>query len=211
MIPRLVWYVAYGSNLAWERFRVYLEGGTPAGGARAYAGCRDPAPPRGDVALAIPHRLYFAGRSRTWGGGVAFVDPAPGPDVGTLARAWLMTAGQLEDVVAQERDAPHAAIDAEAVVREGVVPLGDGAHYGTILGLGALRGLPALTCTAPPPGPGGLVPSAPTAAYLQLVARGLAEAHGLALAAAARYLAPVPGVAGRWRSDDLAAVLGAAP
>ena len=211
MAPRLVWYVAYGSNLAWARFRVYLEGGTPAGGSRAYAGCRDPAPPRADVALAIPHPLYFAGRSRTWGGGVAFVDPAPGPDVSTLARAWLVTAEQLEDVVAQERDAPHAPIDVAAVARERVLLFGDGTHYGTILGLGALRDLPALTCTAPPPGPEGLVPSTPTAAYLRLVARGLAEAHGLAPAAAARYLAAVPGVAGRWRSDDLAAALGVDP
>ncbi|WP_020391263.1 hypothetical protein [Kribbella catacumbae] len=49
-----VWYVAYGSNLAIDRFRCYVAGGRPAGGMREYAGCRDPSDPESVLSLEIP-------------------------------------------------------------------------------------------------------------------------------------------------------------
>lgn len=203
----LVWYVAYGSNLAADRLRVYLEGGLPEGGQRHYAGSRDPSPPRDDCSTRVPFPLYFASRSRTWGGGIAFVDPAPAPETETLARAWLVTRVQLEDIVAQERDAPLEAIDVDAVTRDGVATLGDGRYYGTLVACGTIREIPAVTCTAPVVGPEGPVVSAPTPPYLRTVARGLREAHGLDVPATTRYLAGIPGVVGTWDPDELTAAL----
>ena len=37
-----LWYAAYGSNLARDRFETYLSGGRPDGAARHYPGARDP-------------------------------------------------------------------------------------------------------------------------------------------------------------------------
>src|SRR3954467_542512 len=95
-----VWYVAYGSNLALDRFRCYLAGGRPVGGMRVYAGCRDTREPERIVSLQIPGGLGFAGESGVWGGGMAFYDPsAPGLVAG---RGYLVTAEQLGDIAAQE-------------------------------------------------------------------------------------------------------------
>ena len=207
MTDALVWYVAYGSNLSSDRLRIYLEGGRPVGGMRTYEGCRDASPPQDAVPTTLALPLYFAGRSRTWDGGIAFVDPAPAPDAETFARAWLVTASQLEDIVAQERGAPHEAIDVPKVVRDGVTVLGDGSYYGTLVSCGTIRQLPAVTCTAPPPGPDGPAVAAPTSAYLRTIARGLTESHGLDPSAAARYLGGHPGVAEAWEPDELVATL----
>src|SRR3546814_21146861 len=95
-----LWYVSYGSNMSLVRLRCYLEGGCPPGARVTYAGARDSTLPAADVAVELPGSLYFAGESRTWGGGVAFYDhDVPGP---TPARAYKITAEQFADVAAQE-------------------------------------------------------------------------------------------------------------
>ena len=61
-MTELVWYVAYGSNLSRARLQEYLDRGP------------DPSPPRDDRPLTIGHPLFFAGRSKVWTGGRAYVD-----------------------------------------------------------------------------------------------------------------------------------------
>jgi hypothetical protein len=70
-----LWYAAYGSNLARDRFENYLSGGRPVGATRHYPGARDSSPPIDDRPLLLPGRLFFAWESPTWGGGIAFYDP----------------------------------------------------------------------------------------------------------------------------------------
>ena len=95
-----VWYVAYGSNMAGARLACYLEGGRPPGGSRVNPGARDRTLPTRSEPVDLPGTTYFAGQSPQWGGGVAFYDPdEPGR---TAARAFLVTAGQLADIAAQE-------------------------------------------------------------------------------------------------------------
>ena len=95
-----LWYVAYGSNLSLDRFRVYLRGGRPVGGAREYPGCRDPLGPDRDVPLMLPGGLRFVGVSSVWGGGMAVYDAGA---VGQIAaRAYLISAEQFLDILAQE-------------------------------------------------------------------------------------------------------------
>ena len=96
-----VWYVAYGSNMSAARLACYLEGGCPPGRRP-----RQPRRPRRVTAPArsepvdLPGTTYFAGESPQWGGGAAFYDhDEPGR---TAARAYLVTAGQLADIAAQE-------------------------------------------------------------------------------------------------------------
>jgi hypothetical protein len=196
-----LWYVAYGSNLFRERFACYLSGGRPRGGARHYPGCRDRRPARAERSITMPGGIYFAHTSLTWGGGMAFYDPAlPGR---AAARAYLLTRRQFCDVLSQEmrRDA-GTDHDLTEAVAHGRQRLGPG-RYETVLKVGERAGHPMLTFTSPAPAP----PNAPSAPYLTMLGHGLREAHGWPAERAASYLAGRPGARGHWTSRDVAALL----
>ena len=204
-----VWYVAYGSNLALERFRCYLAGGRPAGGNRVYPGCRDPRDPEQIVGVDVPGRLLFAGASKVWGGGSAFYDPAsPGRVAG---RAYLLTPDQLGDVAAQEmrrepggpfaRDLAGLLADVESVHT-----MGPG-RYETVARLGERDGLPMFTVTHGTAA--DLAPAAPAAQYLRWIATGLAESHGWTTEEIVDYLHAAPGVQHGWTPDELTTLISA--
>lgn len=180
-----LWYAAYGSNLARDRFTTYLSGGRPAGAAWDYPGARDRRPPGDDRPLVLPGRIFFAGRSLTWGGGMAFYDPDA---TGTVyARAYRITAEQFSDLAAQEmRRAPGRDLDLAPVLTARRHTYGPG-RYETLHLVGELEERPVLTFTAP--SDHGLEPNPPAADYLATIARGLRECHGLDDEAAAGYLA----------------------
>jgi hypothetical protein len=203
---RLVWYVAYGSNLERSRFDCYLEGGVPAGGSRDYAGCVDPSAPVDDVAVELPGRLVFAGTSTVWGGGMAVYDPAGSGQV--AGRAYLLTRDQLGDVVAQEmRREPAGAFArrlADALVdADSLQVLGPG-RYETVVRLDDVDDCPAFTVTCDDVD--GLEPQAPTAPYLRTIAAGLRDAHGWEAPQVVDYLAAAEGVEGAWSREELEAV-----
>ena len=192
-----VWYVAYASNLALDRFRYYLRGGPVPGGSRVYAGCRDPADPADDVGLHLPGRLLFAGRSVVWGGGIAFHDVAA---AGRIAgRGYLLTHGQLADVVAQETRQPVGGAVArrtEEQLREldGAAPIrGGGGLYDTLTVLGRRDGVPLVTITHAEVA--SMTPTAPAAAYVGWIATGLRQTHGWDAVRIGQYLASIPGYA----------------
>ncbi|GAA3581163.1 histone deacetylase [Kribbella ginsengisoli] len=203
-----VWYVAYGSNLALNRFRCYVAGGRPAGGARDYLGCRDPSEPAAILSLQIPGGLVFSGESTVWTGGSAFYDPYA--DTRVAARAYLITTDQFADVVAQEMRRPPGgpfalALSAVAQTVETAHAMGPG-RYETITRVGVRDGLPMLTMTHGEAG--ALVPAAPSAAYLRWIAAGLHEAHGWDVGRVVAYLGGAVGVRGQWSRDELIAVVG---
>ncbi|MEU0093237.1 histone deacetylase [Kribbella sp. NPDC006257] len=198
-----VWYVAYGSNLAFDRFRCYLAGGRPAGGMREYAGCRDTREPERMVSLEVPGGLVFAGESRVWGGGMAFYDTtAPGLVAG---RGYLVTADQLGDVAAQEmRREPGGEFARELAGLltevESVHTMGPG-RYETVARVGEQDGVPMFTVTHGDVAE--LALAAPSTAYLRWIAAGLREAHGWNGAQIADYLSAAPGVKGAWTVEAL--------
>jgi hypothetical protein len=174
-----VWYVSYGSNMSADRLAVYLEGGVPEGGNHENPGARDSSPPRRSVPVDLPGALYFAGHSRQWGGGVAFYDhdAEGGP---TAARAFLITAAQFTDVVAQEMHrVPEEGDPLEEVViggiDGGVHHVGPG-HYETLIEVGRLDGAPMLLFTAPH-GIDHVEHTEPTPAYLATLGAGLVESR----------------------------------
>lgn len=179
-----LWYAAYGSNLARDRFATYLCGGRPTGANRHYPGARDPRPPTDDRPLLLPGRIFFAGESTTWGGGLAFYD-ADGE--GTVyARAYRITAEQFFDLAAQEmRRAPGPELDLSGVLTQRRHAYGPG-RYETLQLVGRLDDLPVLTVTAPEGH--GLLPCPPAPAYRDTIARGLRECHGLSEVDAIAYL-----------------------
>lgn len=198
----LVWYVAYGSNLCRDRFLCYLRGGRPALGNRDYPGCRNPQDPQADLALTIPGGLRFVGESTVWGGGLAVFDAAA--DTELAARAYLITAGQFADVVAQEtRTEPGFELDLTPVTETGTHTFGPG-HYQTLTHVGTHEGRPLLTFTSRRPS--DLVDNAPSAGYLRTIATGLAESHGWSRRRIGSYLAGFPGAAGTWTAEAIAVV-----
>ena len=193
----LLWYVAYGTNLSSARFHVYLQGGRPAGGARDYPGARNPLIPERDVALMIPGGIRFVGVSSVWGGGMAIYDAQADGEV--AARAYLITAEQFVDVLAQEtRRSPGMSLDLAPSFRGDRYSRGVGG-YSILVRVGERRGVPLVTFThdrdtAP-------MLAAPSAAYLAAMATGLREAHGWSEVQINRYLSALPGVAPAIRAD----------
>lgn len=197
----MIWYASYGSNMSRARFACYLEGGSLPGMSRVYEGARDTRPPVDVRDVWLDGDVYFAHYSSVWGGGVAFLDPdAEGRAAG---RAYLITLEQFGDVVDQEMNRPVAgtSVDIDALLAHGRLPLGRGV-YDTVVVAGSIDAVPVLTFTAPEP----MRPlNAPTPAYLQMLATGLAEAHHWDVATIARYLAERPGV-GRG-ADEIAELI----
>ena len=135
-----LWYAAYGSNLARDRLEAYLSGGRPAGATRHYPGARDPSPPIDDRPLLLPGRLFFAWKSPTWGGGIAFYDADA--DGTVYARAYRITAEQFSDLAAQEmRRDPGAELDLSQVLAQRRHSYGPG-RYETLHLVGELDDLP---------------------------------------------------------------------
>ncbi len=178
---QMVWYVSYGSNMCRERLMCYLRGGRPPGAHRTYSGARDHTPPRADVAVDLPGRVYFAGDSPVWGGGVAFYDPNGNPPKGgTPARGYLLTAGQFADVAAQEMGREPGVDDLlEQVLREhlpgGRYEAGPGA-YETLVEVGRRDDIPMLTFTAPYAAD-AVTHTPPSTPYRRMIGEGLRESH----------------------------------
>ncbi len=192
---RTVYYASYGSNLYAARFACYLRGGRPPGASRTYDGARDGALPSDSVALSLPHRLYFTRFSKVWGGAPAFVDTALAPEHGALARAYLITWEQFEDVVAQENGRSTAPIEiAPSELEDGFSrPIGTGrGWYENLLCVGRHAGHPVVTITAPW-ALANVEPAAPAPGYLAMMIGGLRESLGLEDSAIVRYLSSAPG------------------
>jgi hypothetical protein len=209
MDERLVWDVSYGSNLDRDRLLCYLEGGQPAMAWRGNIGARDPAPPLDDRSVTIPHALFFADVSHVWTGGVAFVDHEADPEAVTLARAFLITAGQLADIIAQESARPVGSVELDPFLDrledDGRFELGPG-RYDTVLRCGEIDDIACLTFTGRSPMADTAL-TTPAADYLSMVATGLRAAHGLDDRAVVDYLRLRPGVVGHWSDESLHAAV----
>jgi len=191
-----VWYVAYGSNMSAARFGCYISGGRPRGARRTYLGCRDPSPPRRHIGIHLAGGLTFAGESRVWGGGMAFYHPHLDGEL--AARAYLLTFGQLSDVVAQEARRPvrsDLALDS-GVDRQWPVP---SLVYETLLNLDDRDGVSMFTITSLQ----NLEPTTPSAPYLRTMLDGLGEAFGWTADERADYLLRAPGVTPAWSASRL--------
>lgn len=191
----LVWYAAYGSNCSFDRFRTYLEGGTPPGATHVQRGARDPAAPRADGPIRFPSAVCFRGHSTWWGGAPAFLEHAPSTR-GALGRRYLITVEQFEDVLAQENRlevVSPVAVDRPPGDRQRVT---DG-PYGQVVSLEPIDGHPVLTFTSPA-APEHREPAAPSAAYLGTIVRGLAEVHELTPLEIADHLLMASGVDSLW-------------
>lgn len=202
--PSLVWYASYGSNMNAERFACYIVGGTPKGGARTYHGCTNKSMPLADMAVELPRVLYFAGESKVWTGGRAFITHTPGA-VPTKGRAYLIRLDQFEQIVAQESHRPIAApINLAALRKQGRMTLDDGGAYDELLYCGEQDAYPIVSFTSPHE---KQPYTKPAEAYLRMIGSGLMEAHRMTMEEVAIYLSTKPGIAGQYTAQQLIEVL----
>lgn len=148
----LVWYVAYGSNIKYERLMNYIQGGTCRYNGRTYHACPNSAAPLACQPCSLPYSVYFGNESPTWHGfGVAFLDiTKPGF---ALGRAYLITRKQLEHIHNSE---------------------GRGANwYPTTVDLDPIAGIPAVTFTNPELRPGNIA----SCDYEDVLTSGLEETY----------------------------------
>jgi hypothetical protein len=207
-----VWYLAYGSNLDPRRFSCYLVGGRAEGGLRRYPGCRDATAPQDTAAVEIPGLLVFAGISRTWGGGIAFLQPDGASRA--MGRGYLVEAAQLADVVAQEmRHEPGSEVAARVEAALATIREGERVHvaetqYDSLVGLGSREGVPLVGITHS--GLADLDLRRPAPAYLWWIASGLRKTFGWDDDRIVAYLARAPGCAGEWSPERIAVIVGGA-
>ena len=98
---KLVWYACYGSNIMYERFLCYIQGGKFYANNKCYEPCSDKTEPRGSKAIKIPFEMYFGNESPSWDNtGVAFIDISKNGE--TLGRMYLIAEEQFEEVWIQE-------------------------------------------------------------------------------------------------------------
>ena len=148
-------------------------------------------------------RLAFAWESPTWGGGIAFHEPDASGSA--LATVYLVTAGQLADVLEQEMwREPGTDLDLTEVICTGRHALGPG-RYETLHLAGELEGRPVVTFSASDVEALGL--RAPAAPYVATIARGLRTAHGLTDDQIVDYLLGCRGVDLAWDRTSLAAAV----
>ncbi len=199
-----VWYASYGSNMAEARFRHYVQGGRPDGAIRHYPGARDRTVPSKVAPVSLAGSVFFAWESPTWGGGIAFYDPA---GVGSsYGRAYLVTVGQFADVAAQEMHRiPDADLDLTDLLADGHALLGPG-RYERLLVVGEIDGLPVVTFTASW-SQEEIELNPPVARYLRMMAAGLREGHHLDDDAIVSYLLARPGAQPQWTRASLGAAL----
>ena len=68
-----VWYACYGSNINYKRFMYYING-DPNKKYSESSGCKDKSLPKEERQYVFENPIYFAGHSKKWGCGVAFLD-----------------------------------------------------------------------------------------------------------------------------------------
>jgi len=202
--PKKIWYASYGSNLSFQRFRCYIEGGTPPGSANANPGSRDKTLPSDRQPVSMNFELDFAGNSTWWKGAPAFLRKG-GPAARALGRMYLITDDQFNDVVMQENDqevdGTRFVPSFEDLIRKDEFDLPGNRLYGHLARVGEQGGWPVITFTT-----ARVLPiNAPSKAYIKVIVTGIKETYpAMTNVQICEYLLRAEGVHGRIPSSELA-------
>ena len=96
-----VWYACYGSNINYERFMYYINGDVNEKYSTS-KGCSDKSLPLEERQYIFKHPIYFAGDSKRWGGGMAFLDYEH--DGKCYGKIYKLKMSQFKDVLEQEQN-----------------------------------------------------------------------------------------------------------
>jgi len=197
-----VWYLGYGSNLEKQRFLCYIVGGQPRGSNKVYDGARDKTPPLFSNKFIINHDLYFSKNSSAWNnGGVAFIDVELSNSAKTLARVYLITRQQFEDVARQETSSDNVLpIAFGQAIQNGFTIFKSPSWYGNVLNIGTKKGCPILALTSE-----NTIQEyvKPDPAYLLTIMRGIHEVFKITPKEMASYFSRKRGVSGNYTDTEI--------
>ncbi len=153
--------------------------------------------------MEFPSQITFAGQSKRWGQGVAFLEHrhAATATSGALGRRYLITRQQFEDVFAQENARPTEPINFGPSNKPRLHKISDG-WYGALVVLEPVDGVPVLTFTSTSP-PEHEISNAPSIEYLRTIATGLSQVHGLDMHLIVDRLRISEVIGRKWSHNDL--------
>lgn len=96
-----VWYACYGSNINYDRFIYYINGDVNEKYSTSN-GCSDKSLPLEERQYIFEHPIYFAGISKRWGGGMAFLDYEH--DGKSYGKIYKLKMSQFKGVLEQEQN-----------------------------------------------------------------------------------------------------------
>ena len=199
-----VWYVAYGTGLSRNNFMQQIIGGQPEGSIQTFEGCSDKTPPVHDQFISLPYALYFAGDCPHWvdRGGYVNIQPVPSSSAHTIARAYLITIDQFEEIVAQQNGrAGRQVLPLRQALQHGHATIGKGVgHYDELVFCGMKDNTPMFSVTAVKP---ELPYVPPSLSYTRLLCKGLSESAGFEKQEALDYMLHTPGIAGHYKKSEL--------
>lgn len=206
-----VWYVSYGSNLNWERFRCYIEGGTPAGSNKEEVGCVDKAHPLDDQPAVIFYPLYFAQSAARWDNkGVAFIGPTEEPQQETLARRYLITEEQFRHIFDQENNrklGTKPSVDFQEVIKQKSIPYAESSWYGNVVYLGKYNTIPSFTFTSGRDWRLENAANPPAANYLKQLIKGIKDSFQLSPQQIVQYFINKPGIHQHYTAEQLLTII----
>lgn len=203
---KLVWYVAYGSNLLEDRFLSYIIGGQPEGAQKTYNGCRDKTPPRRSKPKRINYEIYFAKNSSVWDNcGVCFINTTKNKSKRAFAKMYLVTRQQLEDIAKQETNSTDLInLDFKTTIKTGCSIFKRPSWYGKLLFLGYDCFIPMFTLTNEN---NDLSFSRPSISYIVTIIEGLRQTFRIKKSEIVNYLSNKNGIVGEYTIDDLNAII----
>ncbi len=199
-----VWYASFGSGLSIENFMTFIEGGKMDGADRICVGCRDKTAPKKSMFLSLPYDLVFAGQSSTHSGGLAILGTDRSSKSHTIARAYLITVEQFEDIAAQENfQTESIRLPLTAAIRAGhatIKGIKGTRTYDELLYCGEYDRMPMFSLTSLKP---HSQYTAPNPFYTQSLCKGLSQHPELNAKTAIEYLANRPGIIGNYSKKDI--------
>ena len=146
-----VWYACYGSNINSKRFMYYINGDRN-GKYSSKNGCTDKTYPSEEKKYIFECPIYFAGESKKWGGGMAFLDyEHRGKAYGKIYKIKMQ---QFKEILVQEQKCDL---------------------YNTILFVGCINDLPVFTFTSGKKL--NYILNQPSDSYKQVIKRGILDLY----------------------------------
>ena len=206
-----IWYCSYGSNLSFERFKIYILGGSSPIVNKVYGGCTNQTLPQKRKFIKIPYEMYFAGTASFWENlSVAFISPDKNPNgIFTNCCAYLISMAQFHDIVNQENaqfaNSSTFTLDIQSLLQNGSLSLGskkENEYYGKILYLGDEEGYPVITFSSKWSFENAQF-NKPGKQYLKTIISGLRESGALDKKEIVDYFKDMRGIKNAYSTHDL--------
>lgn len=183
-----------------------ITGGQVPGGVHTYSGCSDRSAPLKDTFTSLPYQLFFAKECPLpdhHGLPHAFLDTKADSKGHTIARAYLITLEQFEQIAAQENHSKTVyKLPVKQATIKGHATIGDGSGpYDELLYCGSKDGYPMFTLTTPKTDLERTteVPES----YLTMLHEGLSQNTEMDRREVISYLLDIPGVADTYQPHSL--------